>query len=256
MSKITTIWGTILFLTLTTLGQTYSTHPAPGDRDTVRRFHLGMYYFDPGFNTEQRDLILRAIRRPTKDMEAEGRTLFTPSDFINIFAKIGTRDITAYKTVFAMNVLADKKRFVTGLSVAQKAAIWRTHFAYILATKDLTDVQLEFLNRLSAEMDAPNLDKIKKLGDESVHFFNKDVGTALFATIGPYTSIGTLCKNTVTKSEVAPLDGGGDCVCAIDHYNWSCTDTCGGAGTCNVVDGCGVLWMYSCSGSCKISEDQ
>ena len=241
-----------LLLAASTFGQTeqYGKHTKEG-ADFTRKMDLALDLFDH-YTSEQKVIILDELNNPSEETAEQARGLFSETEFKNVFYKLGKRDLKAYQAVRDTPVLADKKRTLIGLPNAGKRAIWITHFAYIIATHSLSTDQIEFLMDLSELLtDEPDLTAIKVLGEQTPRVFPRDLGIELFATIGPYSKVGSLCA----KTDVMPIEGG-DCICAVDHYNWSCNDTCAGRGSCNTVSGCGVLWLFDCTGSCSTSQIQ
>lgn len=252
----------ILMLTFAAFGQleSYSLKPERSQINFVRKFHISMALFD-SYNAEQREFLKRIINNPTKGMETEARVLFDKEDFDDIFLKIGTRDISTYKAVTGLQVLADKKRWFVGLPDAQKGQLWRTHFAYVYATKGLSGDQLDFLLKVGDALDAFDKPSIKKLGFESVKLFTPELGRELFATIGSYVYQGSLCKSKLPnktftfatkKTMFLP-----ECPCSLGGSSWVCKDTCHSvAGSCAYQDaGCGFAWLWACDGTCSTNEE-
>lgn len=181
-----------------------------------------------------------------------------------------------YQKVRNMNVLADKKRFVLGLERAEQVRVWRSHFAYVFITEDLTAEQQEYLLRSLRAFESGNL--TDDLDQEAKELFDFELGRRVF-NLGPWTETGTLCSSkTVNRrstqinankllfaysySRPSAFIGGktlvprvADCNCGQTSTNWGCSGSCDPSNSCTPTpDGCSIFYMYPCNGKCSTEE--
>jgi len=203
------------------------------------RFHVAQVLLSKEWTPQQTSVLLRAINSPTKDLESEAVALFASRQVKDIFYKIGSRDTSSFRAAYNADVLADKKHLV----IADRT-IWRTDFAYLIATNKYNAEQLDYFIRVSAVIN--DKDKLGQMQEEARTLF-KDM--SIFTEIGPYKSLGTMCSSNVS--------GGGDCVCSVGSwFNGSCKNSCSSGGCSNTQDGCGFLWAYACNGSCQTESEE
>lgn len=147
------------------------------------------------------------------------------------------------KTIILMLILAftafaqceDKQKF-SKLSPDKKAEVWKAHFADVLAGDKLTDIQRNVIY------------KAVKLSNSVYVKQDKEAITSLTNDI----------NSAFTKAEarrVFEQPYWTDPIIAIDcdcNPTRSWCDHCDTGSGCATTDGgCGVFWLYICSGTCK-----
>jgi hypothetical protein len=162
-----------------------------------------------------------------------------------------------YREIYAMDTLAGKRRRMTELSPAVRRDVWRLHFENVRSSFDIDAEQSGVMDRFLDIQRRADRDAMSELEAEALAAFDDShMRFAVFATIGPYRSVGQFCMPTlwqrVTASFTTHAQEGG-CPCSIgSSFNMSCTNECGRpGGACSTTeDGCGFGWMFACDGNC------
>lgn len=232
----------------------YGTKPqTPERRTAVVKFHVALELMNgTRYTPEQKEVLLSAISNPASVAESSG-VLFMPVDVTNIFGRIGSVDISKFRTIYKMESRADKRLAVKSFDAVGQAQVWRAWFAYLLTSRAFTGQQIDFLLKQSAFLSAPDKTLLEAQIEEGKGLFSNDELALIFENVGPYKTLGVFCKQT-GPSAAAPLEAG-NCNCSVDHSNFSCNDSCSGGGGCSTTDGgCSWLWLANCTGMCQISN--
>jgi hypothetical protein len=248
----------------------YGPKPTKDERTDVVKLHVALELMNGTFTPEQKEILLRVIADP-KSVDESAASLFTTEQAKRIFYAIGTVDIRQFKTIYKMDVLADKKLLYLSLPPSERAHIWPDWFAYKTVTKNLNRDQIEdlltasdLLRQWAAARDAGNQtaeaaikNTISATLDANVPaHFSKDLAREIFGSIGPFRDVGVFCKKEGSGPSASTAAAPGECVCSIDHSNFSCDDSCAGGSGCRETDGgCSWLYLFNCTGSCSISQE-
>lgn len=217
---------------------------ADHSRDKVK-FHLALKLMQGGWTDVQKEIILRGINSPSKELESEAASVFTPAELKAVFYDIGSVDTTDLRTVYG--TAYGKSALVHEWNAQRKPDLWRANFALGFVRFDLTYEQQLFLVRLSDVVGKLDRASAVEWEAEAVRLFSRDKGRVLFATVGD----GRCISANAMASKKAALP---QCVCTTAAGNWSCNNSCQG-GSCRTVEGdCGFLWLYDCNGMCDNSE--
>jgi hypothetical protein len=244
-------------LSLTVRGQNviddYGTKPSTPERRTaVVKFHVALELVNGTYYTpEQKEVMLKAVTDPASVGETPV-VLFKPMDAANIFGRIGNVDISKFRTVYKLESRADKRLMYKSYDKAGRAQVMRGWFAYLLTTRSFTSQQIDFILKQSAFLNTQDLSQLDAQIEEGKAYFSKAELAEIFENVGPYKTLGVFCKQQSGPSAIA---SGGNCVCSIDHTNFSCNDSCSGGSGCTTTDGgCSWLWLANCTGSCSLSD--
>lgn len=220
----------------------------PANKQQKVKLDLALKLLSGHWSENQKAVLLEAINQPTRDLESKAIAAFSPDEAKDVFYKIGTADISDLRTVYKMPF--GKGSLIADWTAERKANLWRQNFALGFVRYDLTIAQQRFLIELSQAL--PMTKEQSSAWDaEAATLFTRDVGRDLFATIG---------NSTCQPGAVASIKGyfvESKCVCTTGSGNWSCTDSCHGAGGCTVDPGnCGFLWLWDCNGSCSLGDGE
>jgi hypothetical protein len=224
----------------------YGRHPA-NKRQAVS-LDMALKLMRGGWTEQQRSIILRAINSPSKDIESEASAVFTAQQMKDVFYNIGSVDVSDLRAVYGLAF--GKGSLVAGWTAERKAGLWRDNFALGFVRFDLSAEQQGYLVSLAAALPLTR-DQSVEWERRAVTLFTRDMGRALFATIGS-AQCGVNAVARVGKVAMSPT-----CVCTTNAGNWSCRDSCGGGGSCTVDPGnCGFLWLWDCNGMCNNGDKE
>lgn len=251
----------LMLISLTVRGQTviddYGTKPAGKEAQMAQvEFHVARELMRHNYSTPaQKALLVRSLRDPHA-VDADMATVFTFTDaqVKEIFYGMGTLPINKFRTIYHLSTLADKKLLYLSYDKAGRGEAFRDWLAYLLVTRPMTDAKVDFVStRLATFLDDQNVDELDAIGEEARSVLGKDLAAEMLENIGPYASVGSICKSKASGPS-AKLAEAGNCVCAISHYNYSCTDSCG-SGQCITTDGgCSIFWLRNCDGNCSLGD--
>lgn len=213
------------------------------------KFHLALKLMTGAWNDQQRQIILRAMRDPTAISESEVAGAFSHADVGDVFYRIGSVDVSDLTAVYGLAF--GKAPVVAGWhDDARRVRVWQMNFALGVVRYGLNDEQIGYLVDLSAALPGVDRESARDWDARAALLFSREVGRGLLTTIGDDRCPGQIAS--LDKGVVLPT-----CLCTTNAGNWSCNDTCHGAGSCSVDPGnCGILWLYDCNGMCDNSEIQ
>jgi hypothetical protein len=248
----------ITLLTINGFGQSliddYGQKPPTHERQmAVVKFHVALELMNGTYSPEQKEMLLNAIQDP-RTVDERSAYLFNDKQAKQIFFAIGSDDIAKFRTVYKLSALADKRLLFVSYDKPGRAEVWRGWFAYNLATKTLTREQIDFLLKASAFLNTQNLDGLDPLIREAEPLFDKGLAREIFGSVGPFTKLGVFCKSAGMSGPTTKL-AEGSCVCSVDHYNYSCNDTCVSTGCATTDGGCSFLWLRNCDGGCSVGYE-
>jgi hypothetical protein len=232
----------------------YGTKPPTKQRQqAVVKFNLWNEILKGHHTPEQQAALLSAARNP-QSFDESLVSLFTSEDAKRIFYAPGSGDISKFRTAYKLPVLADKRLYFVSLDKQGRAEAWRGWFAYLIANGRITgDEQINEVIRLSEYLDRQNVSELDSIVLELQRIFpDPQQAREVFGSIGPYDSVGKFCKGSGPTAKAE-----GNCVCSIDHYNYSCNDTCSGGSGCATTDGgCSIFWLRNCDGACSLGSGE
>lgn len=213
-------------------------------RDQVK-FHLALQLVIGRWTDVQKQLILRSVNAPSKELEAEISGAFSREQAVDVFYKIGSVDIADLRSIYALPI--GKSEIAHGWTVERQTRLWQMNFALGFVRYELGPEQQRYLVELAAALPLTREQSVA-WDERAARLFTRDQGRGLFATIGEARCPGQLAA--AGRALVLP-----QCVCTTNSGNWSCNDTCHSPGTCNVDPGnCGFLWLWDCNGMCDNSS--
>jgi hypothetical protein len=190
-------------------------------------------YADPAVSSAEKTEFHRALRR-----------------FLNEGGDdVGSVDISDLRAVYGM---AWGKASVARSwnDPARYWRLWRMNFALGVVRYGLSSEQVDFLVAYSDALPSLSKDQIVEWDARAALLFDRSVGRGLFATIGLTGCAGSMASRDSTLAMLPT------CVCTTNAGNWSCNDSCHGAGSCTVDPGnCGVFWLWDCNGMCDNSNE-
>jgi hypothetical protein len=190
-------------------------------------------------------VIDRGIRDRASVTEAEVAANFSHADAGAVFYSIGSFDIEDLRLVYATPI--GKSALVKDWTKERTHRLWQMNAALTLVRyPDLNADQQQYVIEFAQAIPTITRDNAPQWDQRAVDLqFPRQVGRTLLTTIGDgrcpgqYASLG--------KPKMSPT-----CVCTTSAGNWSCNDSCHGAGTCSIDPGnCGILWLYDCNGMCN-----
>lgn len=164
----------------------------------------------------------------------------------------------------------ERRAIFATLTAEAKAGLWRAHLRrYLVEHSDLNDVQRavisEALSLCNPELFEPDLANngvplrhivLKALKDKALTVFSREAAIEVFAVLGsPAEHQAKPAASGATASrrfKAAPNDGELP-YCGCNTWDdwcmggWSCV----GGGCYWQSSGCGTLWSYACTGTCK-----
>lgn len=154
-------------------------------------------------------------------------------------------------TIYELETIAEKRVAFRSLTHEEKAEAWRMNFAWAAGRLELTDVQRNYITRLSGALPTLTNKQLKAFQDEAVLLF--PTGRDTLFNIGPYTPDNVFTQKLPSEI-VMSLDA---CPCSVgSKFNSACfgPTTCTPAsGLCQTSpDGCGFLYLHQCNGFCTV----
>jgi hypothetical protein len=214
------------------------------------RFHLATKLTTGNWNDVQRAIILRAFNDRRSISEAEVADAFSREDAVAVFYNIGSVDIEDLRHVYAMPF--GKSQLVREWAPERRHKLWQMNAALTLVRyPDLNADQQQYVIEFAQAIPTITRENAPQWDQRAVDLkFPRQVGRTLLTTIGDGRCPGQFAS--IGKPKIA-----GNCVCTTSAGNWSCTDSCQGAGTCSIVAGdCGILWLYDCNAMCTLGNGE
>jgi hypothetical protein len=164
----------------------------------------------------------------------------------------------------AMTPMSKRRVSYGALNGGEKTQVWLAHFALFEVNRTLNHEQQKFMADLRAIINGKDMNQDRKmireqaanlhLYERSIALFGKHEAAALMNRLGGELTIRVrTSESPQAMKALATFDE--DCSCS--HYSDYCSGPIGNGGSCNdgaacqsVEDGCGVLWIYPCDGSC------
>ena len=136
------------------------------------------------------------------------------------------------------STIEQRKELFRRESPEGRRELWRIHLRTSLKKYKLNTEQKKLIRAL---IKAETPDQIQVIMDGVRSTFSFELGRKIFYTLGD--------ADTLISAEGEQIL---DCNCSTKSYNYSCYDYCAipSHPPCNVVDGCGVFWMFICNGKC------
>jgi hypothetical protein len=219
----------LMLISLTVRGQTviddYGTKPAGKEAQMAQvEFHVARELMRHNYSTPaQKALLVRSLRDPHA-VDADMATVFTFTDaqVKEIFYGMGTLPINKFRTIYHLPTLADKKLLYLSYDKAGRGEAFRDWLAYLLVTRPMTDAKVDFVTtRLATFLDDQNVANSTRSARRRRPFSARTSRPRCWKTSG-HTRVGSICKSKASGPS-AKLAEAGNCVCAISHYNYSCT---------------------------------
>jgi hypothetical protein len=208
------------------------------------KLHLALLRTTREWNDQQGKIIDRAIHDRSSVSEAEVAANFSHEDAGAVFFNIGSFDIEDLRLVYATPI--GKSQLVHDWTKERRDRLWQMNAALTLVRYNLTTDQQQYVIDFAAAVPTITRENAPQWDQRAVDLnFPRQVGRTLLTTVGDGRCPGQFAS--IGKPKMAP-----SCVCTTSAGNWSCNDSCHGAGTCTIVEGdCGILWLYDCNGMCN-----
>jgi hypothetical protein len=210
------------------------------------KFHLALKLTTGNWNDEQRAIMLRAVNDRTSVSEAEIWAAFPREDAIAVFYNVGSAEISDLVHIY--NTPIGKSAIVHDWNLDRKHKLWQQNVALGLVryADKINPEQQQFLVDFAAAIPTITRENAEQWNQRAVDLkLPRQVGRGILTTIGDDRCPGQFAS--LGKKLIQP-----NCVCTMSAGNWSCNDSCHGAGSCHLVEGdCGILWLYDCDGMCN-----
>lgn len=161
-----------------------------------------------------------------------------------------------------------RKVILARLPAADRVAVWREHFAVVLAEGNtLTAEQRAFIQEVSANLPtyANGAEGKERMTSDSIPsriraLFADTVARRVFFSLGETTpALGSSLDALLAKATAGVFGKklpAPDCSCASDASNcpplpYFCYEGLSN-GSCREVSGCGPLWLWYCDGQCEL----
>ncbi|MCU0616627.1 MAG: bacteriocin fulvocin C-related protein [Gemmatimonadaceae bacterium] len=134
-----------------------------------------------------------------------------------------------------------RRAIVASLPLETRIALWTAHIDVILGSETLDDDERQFLRATRERIPGwlrlpPDRDADRRIREEAVEALGMELAHRAIATLG----------RAETRSQSSPPL---DCSCSRQSDWCSAGADCESL-SCNVVSGCGTVWMYNCDGLC------